>query len=204
MNTKKSALTPEEAVAAAEAKITQLEREHQDVPAADTLDHGRAEAIEKKRDHARRERDHLRATRAGLERRLREAENGLAIAQLAEQAERLRATIETRNALTVEARQWVEATMRLGATLNGDQGDNTRTQLNDQARKLVSELAERGVKIQLSEALATRLPEETFKISGEGLSARDAVIVQARRLLGLGGCSQMVTLRQILHRRPRD
>jgi hypothetical protein len=54
-------------VAAAEAKVTELEREHQDVLAADTLDHGQAETIEKKRDHARRERYHLLARRAARE-----------------------------------------------------------------------------------------------------------------------------------------
>jgi hypothetical protein len=153
--------------------------------AADALDHGRAETIEKERDRARRERDHLLARRAGLERRLREAENGLAIAKCVEEAERLRGTIETRNALTVKAAQWAEATIKLGLTLDGDEGDRTRTHLNDQARKLVLELAERGVKIDLPEAAATRLPEEDVNISGENFSSRDTVIIQGRRLMGL-------------------
>jgi chromosome segregation ATPase len=175
----------DQAVAAAEAKVTELEREHQDVLAADTLDHGQAEAIEKKRDHARRERDHLLARRADLERRLREAENGLAKAQLAERAERLRATIEARNALAVKAGQWAAATIKLGLTLDGDEGERTRTQLNDNARKLAGELAERGVKIDLPEAIATRLPEEAVNISGQAFSSWDAVIIQAKRLMGL-------------------
>jgi hypothetical protein len=175
----------DQAVAAAEARVTELEREHQDTLAADTLDHGQAEAIEKKRHHARRERDHLLARRAGLERRLREAEDGLATAQLAEQAERLRATIEARNALAVKAGEWAAATIKLGLTLDGDQGERTRTQLNDNARKIAGELAERGLKVDLPEAIATRLPEEAVSISGEALSTRDAVIIQARRLMGL-------------------
>jgi hypothetical protein len=116
-----------------------------------------------------------------LERRLREAENALAVAARFEEAEQLRATIETRNALAVKAAQWVEATMKLSLTLHGDQGDNTRTQLNDQARKLASEFA----KIDLPEAIAARLPEEAVTISGEAVSTRDAVIIQARRLMGL-------------------
>jgi hypothetical protein len=175
----------DQAVAAVEAKVTELEREHQDVLAADTLDHGQAGGIEKKPDHARRERDHLLARRAGLERRLREAENGLATAQLAEWAERLRATIEARNALAVKAGQWVAATIKLGLTLDGDEGERTRTQLNDDAQKLAGELAERGVKADLPEAIATRLPEEAVNIAGTAFSTRDAVILQARRLMGL-------------------
>ena len=175
----------DQAVAAAEAKVTELEREHQDVLAADTLDHSQAETIEKKRDHARRERDHLLARRAGLERRLREAENGLATAQLAEQAERLRATIEARNALAVKAGQWAAATIKLGLTLDGDEGERTRTRLNQDARELAASLGERGVKIDLPEAIAARLPEDAVNISGEAFSTRDAVILQARRLMGL-------------------
>jgi hypothetical protein len=155
------------------------------VLAADTLDHGQAETIEKKRDHARRERDRLLARRAGLERRLREAEGGLATAQLAEQAERLRATIEARNALAVKAGQWAAATIKLGLTLDGDEGERTRTQLNDNARRVAGDLAERGVKIDLPEAIATRIPEEAVNISGEAFSTRDAVILQARRLMEL-------------------
>jgi hypothetical protein len=175
----------DQAVAAAEAKVARLEREHQDVLAADTLDHGEAETIEKKRDHTRRERDHLLVRRAGLERRLREAENGVATAQLAEQAERLRATIEARNALAVKAGEWAAATIKLGLTLDGDEGDRTRTQLNDNACMLAGELAERGVKVDLPEAIAIRLPEQAVNIAGEAVSTRDAVIIQARRLMGL-------------------
>jgi hypothetical protein len=106
-------------------------------------------------------------------------------AQLAEHAERLRATIEARNALAVKAGQWAAATIKLGLTLDGDEGDRTRTQLNDNERKLAGELAERGVKIDLPEAIATRLPKEAVNISGEAFSSRDGVIVQARRLMGL-------------------
>jgi hypothetical protein len=53
------------------------------------------------------------------------------------------------------------------------------------ARKLAGELAERGVKIDLPEAIATRLPEEAVNISGEAFSSRAAVIIQAKRLMGL-------------------
>jgi hypothetical protein len=39
--------------------------------------------------------------------------------------------------------------------------------------------------MDLPEAIATRVQEEAVNISGEAISTRDGVILQARRLMGL-------------------
>jgi hypothetical protein len=128
------------------------------------------QTIEKKRDHARRERALAcqacgsRAETSGVRERACDGSTcrtGRAASRDDRGAQRPRG----------QTGQWVAATIKLGLTLDSDEGE--RTQLNDNARKLVGELAERGVKIDLLAAIATRLPEAAVTISGEALSSRE-------------------------------